>query len=66
MLVQAFLAQPAIEAFDHGVIGGFSRSAQIHFDAVFLGPLVHYLADELAAVVGLDGCRLSPSAHNGL
>ena len=34
MLVQAFLAQPAIEGFDIGIISRFSRSAEVEFNFV--------------------------------
>jgi hypothetical protein len=32
--IQAFVAQPAIEAFDEGVLHGFARSNEIEADVV--------------------------------
>ena len=51
VFVQTFLTQPAVEAFDHGVVGGLARPAEVQLDAAFIGPFVHHLADELAAIV---------------
>mmetsp|Transcript_10864 Transcript_10864/g.16122 ORF Transcript_10864/g.16122 Transcript_10864/m.16122 type:complete len:90 (-) Transcript_10864:953-1222(-) len=57
MLVQALLAQAPVEALDRGVVRRFAWSAEVQFDAALVGPLVHGLGDELAAVVRLYGLR---------
>lgn len=57
MFVQAFLAQPSVETFDHRVIGWLARSTEVNLDFAFIGPAIHRLADEFAAVVRLDRLR---------
>ncbi len=66
MFVQTLLAQPAVEAFDHGVIGWLARSAQIHFNASLIRPFVHDLAYKLATVVAFDGFWLTPGLDDAL
>ncbi len=59
MFVQAFLAQPSIEAFHHRIVCGLARSAEVQLNASFISPFVHHLADELAAVIGFDRWKVT-------
>ena len=52
--VQAFIAQPAIEAFNKGVVGGLSRPAKVQRDAVDIGPVVERPRDKFRAIVHPD------------
>ena len=54
MGVQTLLAQAAIEALYPGVVGGLAGAAEVQLDLALIGPTVHDLGDELAAVVRLD------------
>ena len=49
--VKAFTTEGAIEALDEGVVGRFARSREVDLRAVTIGPQVHRLTGELAAVV---------------
>lgn len=49
--VQAFIAQPAIEAFDEGIVGGLSRPAEVQRNAVDVGPVVERAGDKFRATV---------------
>lgn len=65
MCVQTFLLEATIEGLDLGVIRRFARSREVQFDPMIVGPLVHCLRDEFAAVVDLD--RLGrPAGHTKL
>jgi len=52
--VQAFVAQPAIEAFDEGVVGRLSRPAEVQRDAVDVGPVIERPGDKFRAIVHPD------------
>src|SRR6476620_1252832 len=58
MAVQAFVAQPAVEAFDEGILYRTTRSNEIESHAVGIRPRVHRLAYELRSVVDPDRLRL--------
>ena len=49
--VQAFIAQPAIEAFHEGIVGRLSRPAEVQRDTVDVGPVVERPRDKFRAVV---------------
>jgi hypothetical protein len=51
MLIQAFIAELPIEAFDEGILNGFTRldEAQLHLSQV--SPRIQGLAGELRPVV---------------
>lgn len=51
MLVQAFKADPGIEAFDEGVIRRFAGSTEIQNNAVGIGPQIEFARGELATIV---------------
>ena len=49
--VQAFIAQPAIEAFHEGIVGRLSRPAEVQRDTVDVGSVVARPRDNFRAVV---------------
>ena len=55
VLVEAFVPELAIEAFDIGVLGGFARLDQDVLNASCLHPCHEGSASELGSVVGSDG-----------
>jgi hypothetical protein len=58
-LVQAFKANPSIDAFDEGIVRGFAGSAEVQDDTVRIGPQVGFPRGELAAVVHPDASRFA-------
>src|ERR1051325_1312240 len=58
VLVEAFVAEPSIEAFDKAVLHRFSRLDELEFHAVLLSPLIESVADELRTVVADDAARI--------
>ncbi len=62
VLVEAFVPEPAVEAFDIGVLGGLSRLDQDVLDASCLQPGHEGPAGEFRAVVGPDGLRVTSEA----
>lgn len=54
MRVQAFIAQPTIEAVNKGIVGGLSRPAEVQRDAVDVGPVVECPRDKSRAIVHPD------------
>ena len=54
VLVEAFVAEPPVEAFDEGVLGRLAEVDEVEADAVAPGPLVEHLADHLRPVVQDD------------
>lgn len=65
MFVQTFLAEAAIERLDLGVIRRLAWSGEVQLDPVLIGPLVHDIRDEFAAVVDLDRFG-KPTGHTKL
>jgi len=65
MLVQAFKTNAGVEAFNEGIVSGFSRSAEVQDDPIRIGPQVELARGELAAVVHSDASRLAERG-NGL
>src|SRR5690606_36246723 len=59
MLVQAFVAQPAVEALDVGVLHRLARADERQAYALRVGPRIQDAALELAPVVDGDGLRQS-------
>src|SRR5512137_2990385 len=62
MLVQALLAQPAVEALDEGVLDRLARLDELQLNAALVGPLIEYAAGKFRPVVALNHCRQSASA----
>lgn len=62
MLVEAGVAELAIEAFDERVLGGLARLNEVQPDAGALRPQEHRFARELAAVVADQGARQAARA----
>ena len=54
VLVEAFLAQPRIEALDMRVLDRLSRFDELQAYAMLVGPLVERPAAQLGTVVGLN------------
>ena len=55
--VQAFVAQPAVEALSKGVLYRLARADKAQLDAPPICPLIHDLACEFRAVVHSDHLR---------
>ena len=60
MLVEAFVAEPAVERFDVGVLGRLARLDQPQGHAAGEGLGQHRAAAELRAVVGAENARQTP------
>lgn len=54
VLVEAFVAHPAIEALDDAVLHGLSGRDVVPLDALLGRPAQHGIAGQLRAVVGDD------------
>lgn len=61
-LVQAFVAEPPVEAFDVGVLHGLARLNEGERDAAGVCPLVERAPGELGAIVHHDRLRQSADA----
>jgi len=57
VLVQTFVAQFAVEAFDVRVLHGLARSDEMQLDPVTMCPRIEHAARELRAVVDRDHLR---------
>ena len=55
VLVEAIVAEGAVEAFDEGVLHGFAGLDVVEVDVIALSPEMQRFAGELGAVVGSDG-----------
>lgn len=53
------LAESPIEGLILGIVRRLAGAAETNLHSVFVGPLVHSLRDELAAVICLDDARLT-------
>ena len=65
-LVQKFIPQTPVEAFDERVLRRFSRRDVVPFDTAILGPLQHRHAGELGAVVADDAGRQAANHGDGV
>jgi hypothetical protein len=54
VLVQAFVPELAVEAFDEGVLDGLAGSDELNPDLGMVGPLVEGAAGELGTVVAYN------------
>jgi hypothetical protein len=64
--VQAFVAQPAAEAFDEGILHRFARTNEFEPDVVRIRPRVHRATDEFAAIVDGDRGRRAALVTGGV
>ena len=55
MLIQALLPEPAVEAFNQGVVRRCAAAREVELDAVFISPSVHDFSRELTSIVDFDG-----------
>lgn len=55
MLVEAFVAELGVEAFNERILRGFTWGSEVEFHAVLLRPVVQDFAGELGPVVERDG-----------
>lgn len=62
-LVEAFLSETPVEAFDRSVIRRWAASREAQRQAVFVGPALHHLAGKLDAVADFDVHR--SATHRG-
>jgi len=65
-LVQQFIAQPAVEALDGGILHGFARRDVVPVDTALVSPAEDGVAGELAAVVADRHLRLAALHHQPL
>jgi hypothetical protein len=63
VFVEALVAKLAVEAFEVGVLGGFSRGDETVRDVVFLAPAIQGESGKLRAVVGEQTLRASPQVN---
>jgi len=54
---QAFRPELTVEAFDERIIRGLARPREVQRDAVFIGPTIQRLRDELRTIIDPDGAR---------
>jgi hypothetical protein len=67
MSIQTFIPVAAVEGFNKGIIGRFSRSGEVQRHLVVIGSSVECLGDDFTAVVYFDTLRNSShSPLNGL
>ena len=66
LLVEAFVAQAAVEVLDAAVLLRLARVDVAPFDAVLVGPLQDRLGGELGAVVTDDTGRFAVDAHQSV
>src|SRR5690606_20365447 len=66
LLVQAFVAQAAIEGLDVAVLLRLAGIDVMPFDAVLVGPLQDRLAGELGSVVADEASRFAVDANQGV
>ena len=59
MLVQAFVAELAVERFDVAVLRGLAGLNEFQRDAVSVGPLIERLGGELRSLVRADRAGLA-------
>ena len=64
MLVQAFVAEPAVEALDEGVLDRLSRRDVVPLDPGHLAEAEDGVADEFVAIVADDHEGLSPPSRS--
>src|ERR1700676_2024269 len=63
MLIQAFITESAVEAFDERILDGLAWLDEAELHALLVGPLVEHAARELRPVVQLDLLRC-PALHH--
>lgn len=66
VLIVALIPELAVEAFDLGILGRFSRMDEAQFDSVRVGPGVYGLADKFRSVVDDDDLRQAPCQRDAL
>jgi hypothetical protein len=65
-LIEAFVAQPAVERFDEAVLRRFAGCDVVPFDAVLLLPAEHGVRSELAAIGADDHAGIAPESGNAV
>jgi len=60
MCIEALLPESAIEALDLGVVRRLAWPTEVQFHSTLIGPSIHDLGNELAAIVDLDRRWQSP------
>jgi hypothetical protein len=61
VLVQAFIPELPVEAFDECVLRGLATLDKVQRYLVLIGPLIHDAAGELGSIIYLDRSRCSTS-----
>jgi hypothetical protein len=54
VLVEAFIAEPAVERLDECVVGGLAGPGEVKDHPAPVSPVVHVARDELAALIDAD------------
>ena len=65
MLVEAFIAQLAVERFDEGILDRLAGCDEAQLHATLVRPAQHRLAGQLRAVVGRDPSRVGTGFGSG-
>jgi hypothetical protein len=65
-LIETFVTEAVIEAFNEGILHGLARRDVMPFDAGSVGPLEHGPRGQLAAVDGHDHGGPATSGHEGI
>ena len=55
--VQAFVSEPAVKAFDVGVVDRLTRAIEYQFDSMTMRPCIKCFADEFRAVIDRNHFR---------
>ena len=68
MGIQALVTEGSVEAFDKRIVGRLARAGEVDLHSVPIGPQIHSLTGELAAVVAEQHLRhttllLQPAQH---
>lgn len=66
VIVEAFIPEAAVEAFDEGVLGGLAGLNQFELDAVPIGPLVQCPPRELWPLVGSDSSGIAAEGRDAV
>jgi hypothetical protein len=64
--VQTLIAKPSVEGFDQGIVGWFSRTAEVERDLMQVGPLVECARNKLGTVVDANALRCSAHGNDSI
>jgi hypothetical protein len=64
--IQTLVAEPSVERFNQGIVGSFSRTAEVERDLMQVGPLVERTRHELRAIVDANGFGRAALSHDSV